>query len=540
ADEFFSGWTEIFENVILARAKKGSNSAEIKQAWLDVADKIEASGGRPHDLPPVVINNLGSVRGLHRELPNKAGIARMSEAFFDRLFMSPTNYRRGWLADLTRVSHTQRLETLFASQGRRIVSDAEMEALLGLQGISGAQRTGLRGALQEAALKAGVIPRSYIDDMVERLVLQEIENTLYAFDSGSRLGAQARAVFPFGKPWADMAGFYGREVFRRPVMRGWINERMAAPLRFLNNLGVGPVSLLPNRTGAALSRLAHTDFTIDKGFLHGDGGVLPGSEESDFRPLFFLPTDGSNPLSYMLPGLGIVPLTFLDTLVANKYDPLEEPEEYQNFIDNLSQFFPSLAYQSGGSVSRVLGGGTASRLLTSVVDLSGMVGNDSYFNLTSFIGDISRELDRTREISALLADPNELEMLLAAETAEEAELLLMALAAEADRKASSNHLAETISRYMAPVRNVYDAELAEIRDVWIDAGDLEPFIHLMEGRDPRRMSNEDLRSLANDIRTAFFKLPAWQRDSLIVQQPSLAVNLVGSWDWTPQAINENL
>jgi endonuclease YncB( thermonuclease family) len=432
------------------------------------------------------------------------------------------------------------LRSLFASQGKRIVSDAEMEGMLGLQGIAGAQRTGLRDAIQEMAVKSGYIPESYLDDMVERAVLDEIENTLYAFDASSRMGAQSRIAFPFGKPWADMAGFWGREMVRKPVMRGWINKSNAMWLRSANEQGLLSFPLVPNRSAALLSRLAHTDFTIDKGILPGDeGGVLPGSEQSDFSPLFFLPTEGNNPFSYMLPGLGIVPIALLDFVMGELYDPVKEPVEYQQLQDDIGQFIPSVHFQQGGFISRMLGGGSLAKVGGMTVDLTGMLGNESFFNLTSWMGDISREIDRTREISALLADPKELEMLLEAKSVESAEVLLQAIAVTADQRASQAHLAESSVRYMVPVGNRFDSSLGEIQDVWIDAAQFENLSYLLPG-DPERMTDQQLRQTANDIRDAFFKLDPWERDALVVQQPSLAVNMVGSWEWTANAINENL
>lgn len=539
SDDYYQGWKTLFDEVILKEARKAGKYAEVRASWEDIARQIEEGSGLPRDLPEIAINYLGPVRGQRRDIPNKLSVSRMQEGFFDRLFMDPVNYRRGFLADLTRTHEKSRLRSLFASQGKRIVPDAEVEAMLGLQGIAGAQRTGLREAIHEMALKSGIMPESYLDDLVEQAVLKEIENTLYAFDASSRMGAQGRVVFPFGKPWADMAGFWGREMVRKPVLRGWINKSNALWLRSANENGLLSFPLVPNRSSAMLSRLAHTDFTIDKGLVSGEGGLIPGTEETDFSPMFFLPTAGKNPFSYMIPGLGIVPIGFLDYLMGEMYDPVKEPLEYQQLQDNLGQLIPSVHFQQGGFLSRVLGGGSLAKVGGMAVDISGMLGNDSFFNLTSWMGDISREIDRTREISALLADPEELELLLEANTPQQAEALLQALAVTADQRASGAHLSEHAVRFMVPANNRFDASLAEIQDVWIDAAQFESLAHLLPG-DPDRMTDEQVRQAANDIRSAFFQLDPWQRDVLVVQQPSLAVNMVGSWEWTPQAINENL
>jgi hypothetical protein len=243
----------------------------------------------------------------------------------------------------------------------------------------------------------------------------------------------------------------------------------------------------------------------------------------------------------MIPGLGIVPIAFLDYVMAEMYDPVNQPEEYAQLQDDLGQFIPGVHFQQGGMLSRALGGGSTAKILGMGVDLLGMHGSDSFFNVTSEMGDITREIDRTREISALLSDPDELQMLLDARTPEEAELLLEGLAIEADKRASGTHLGTSALRWMAPVKHKFQASLAEIEQVWLDAGSFEALQHLMpEGADPERMTDEQRRQVANDIRSAFFRLEPWQRDAMVVEQPSLAVNMVGSWEWTPKALNESL
>jgi hypothetical protein len=547
ADEFYNGWSQLFDDVILQPARKGGKFDEVRAAWVDGAKRVDDAGGLPKDMPDFVYNYMGPVRGVKRDLGKKASTARLQEAFFDKLFMDPVNYRRGFLAELTRTHERSRLRSLFESQGKRIVSDSEIESLLGLQGLAGSQRTGLRAATQDMALKAGYIPESYVDDLVEQAVLSEIENTLYAFDSSSRMGSQAKAVFPFGKPWADMAGFWGREVVRKPALRGWINNSNFMGLRSMNDAGLLSFPLVPNRSSALISRLSATDFTIDKGLIGGEGegilhegGLIPGATESDFSPLFFLPTAGDNPFSYMIPGVGILPMAWLDYYMTSKYDPVDQPEEYQKLKDDIAQIVPSAAFSQGGNISRLLGGGTLAKAGGMAVDISGMLGGDSYFNITSQMGDIGREIDRTREVSALLADPEELALLLDASSPEEADLLIQALAMQADKNASRAHLAESVTRYMAPVSNRFDASLAEIQDVWLDAGAFEELSYLSKGVDIDRMTDDERRALANDVRKEFFRLEGYQRDILVVQQPSLAVNMVGSWEWTPQAINQNL
>ena len=342
-----------------------------------------------------------------------------------------------------------------------------------------------------------------------------------------------------------MAAFWGKEVLRKPTLRGWINERNAFGLRTLNERGLLSFPV-PNRASALISRMSVTDFEIDKGLIGGEGegflhegGLIPGSESIDFSPLFFLPTQGDNPFSYALPGVGILPVAFLDVYMAARYDPVDEPVEYQQLQSDIGQIIPAAQYQQGGGISRVMGGGTLQKILGITTDLVGLQSHGSFYNETSQTGDIGREIGRTREISVLLADPDELAILLSATSEEEAESLLEALAQKADINAGQAHLAESVLRMMAPIGSEFSAALGEIEQVWLDSAAFPELAHLLRG-DPANMTDEDRRTAANDIRTEFFALEQWERDAMVVQQPSLAVNVVGSWEWTPEAMNENV
>jgi len=558
ADDYFDGWTSLFDRVVLHPARKAGKYDEVRAAWVETAAAVDASGGVAKELPDLAINHMGAVRGVKRNPGGTMDATRLTEGFFDKLFMDPTNYRRGFLADLTRTHEKARLLNLARDQGIQVVSDPELEAILGLQGLAGSQRTGLQGVVHEMAVKAGYMPESMIDNLAEKAVRKEIEHTLYQFDVSSRLGAASRMVAPFGKPWADMAAFWGKNVMRKPVLRGWINEKNALGLRTLNEKGLLSFPV-PNKSAALISRMAHTDFEIDKGFFGGDreeglwgtavgepgtgisqsGGIIPGSESTNFSPLFFMPTQGENPFQYMLPGLGVVPVYALDLLMSNLYDPVKEPEEYQTLKDNIGQVVTSANFAGQGGFARLFGGGTTGKAFGITTDLVGMSGHNSYFNITSAMGDITRELNRTREISALMADPAILATLLAADDEAEAMLLLESLVIEADTNASQAHLATTVLRSMAPISSEFSAAIGEIQDVWIEAAAFEEFTPLMP-QDFGNMTEEEKRQVANDIRSEYFTLEAWQRDAMIVQQPSLAVNLVGSWEWTFEAKNQAL
>lgn len=544
ADEAYQGWNTLFERVILKEARDAGVFDDILQDFKDTAARIDQSGGIASELPHRVFEHLGTVRGVRKHMKNNFGVQNLTEKFFDNLFMNPVNYRRGFLAEMTRQFERTRIENLFKAQNKRIMSDLEIERALGLEGLGGATRLGMKSAFQDLAIKQGYVPQSMVDDLIERAVQKELDNVLFTWDKGSRLGSQSRAIFPFGRPWADMMGYWGREVFRRPTMRGWVNESNFLGLKSLNDRGLIPVNPKP---AAMMSRLAATDFTIDQGFAgEKEGGLLPGSTETDLSPIFFLPTGGDNPFGSMIPGLGFVPMQFMDMVIDRITDPVNDPEGYQDLIEEISDFIPMFRFQQGGLLSRIAGGGSLSTIASMTVDGLGL-GDSSmgeattYFGLTSNLGDITREINRTRQVSALLADPEELEALLSAETAEEVELLLTALASEADQRASGVHLTETLARWTIPAQNRYDTSISDIFDVWVDAAGQFPELQVRPSLQQADLEDDEIkRQYANDVRSAFFDLPQWKRDLLVSQQPSLAVNLVSSWEWTPTAVSANL
>lgn len=548
ADEAYQSFTSLFDRIILANAKKTGHFDDVRQAFVDTANKIDGLGGRAQELPAFVYDHLGPVRGAQKHIGKKWGVSNVSEKFFDNLFMNPVNYRRGFLAELVRKTEGQRIRQLYELQNKRILTDLEAENALGMVGLEGASRVGAKGYLHEMAARQNIITESMLDDIIEKAVQKEIDNVLYTWDRGSRLGSQSRAVFPFGKPWADMAGFWGKEIMRRPVVRGMWNQENFLGIKGLNTAplvnGIERFTPFNPKPAAMMSRLANTDFTVDRGFIgEREGGLLPGSTSSDFSPIFFLPTGGDNPFAAMIPGLGFVPMQMMDWVLDVITDPIEDPEGYQQWIDEISDFLPMFRYQQGGAISRTVGGGSAGALVGGAVDIlglrSGEVGTvDTYFGFTSKLGDITREISRTREISAILSDPEVIEDLLLELDPTELEAQLMGLAQQADGRASGSHLAETLTRWIVPMNNRFDQSIADILDVWVDAA--ESFPELVPGKPLDESDPASVRQYANDVRKAFFDLPPWRRDLMIAQQPTLAVNLVSSWEWTESAVSANL
>jgi hypothetical protein len=549
-EDAYEGWDTLFDKIILKKAKDNGVYKEVHDAWRTTAEKIARSGGHPSELPTLALDNLAAVRGVQK-LGDGKDFMRLTDAFFDRFFMDPINYRRGLLAETVRASERQRLLGLYATNGKyRVVNDLELDEALGLKGMGGMARGGTRQYVWEQALKNGIVPESYIDDLVERAVERELDNVLYTWDRGTRAGKASTALFPFGRPWADMAGFWGREMFRKPHLRGWVNKTNFLWMREAKGL-MNPVGRTLNaatglmnwRTPALMSRLAATDFTVDEGFIGEGGGLLPGTESSDISPLFFLPTGGENPFGTVIPGLGFLPMAFLDWAMSEVYDPVENPTEYAALVDSIGDFIPSAHFGSpkllDSVVRRAIGGGTIARSLEVGADVLAWQTGQSFFGFNSLMGDIGREVDRNRQMSAILADPEEWDAIFSITDLDDLDIYMHALSVEADRRAAAGNIGRSVTRVFAPTTNKFDQRLDVLHDVWVNAAQQFPAIlgvrPSFDIANIDKASDEEIARYAGDVRTAFFRLEQDERDMVIAGYPQVAVNLVSSWEWTPEA-----
>jgi endonuclease YncB( thermonuclease family) len=546
-EDAYKGWETMY-NYLTAGARKAGNYDDVNAAWRAAAARADEIGGQALvEMPQFVFENLGTVRGIRKVAPSKFGPTNIQNAFFDKMFMEPTNARRGFVHSLAVEHETARLEQLFASQGKRVVSYEELAHQLGLRSGVGLDQS-IGPVLDDLARRSGLVTEGYIRRLAEAHALDEIHDLMYAWDSSSRLGRQTKGIFPFGGPWADMWGFWGREMMTKPHLRGWINE---ANFFGLGDHVRGALNATPinPRVPALISRLADTDFTIDRGWVPWDGddkeGLLPGSERTDLSPLFFLPTGGDTPFQVLIPPFGYLPIGMLDLLVQHLADPVTQPKEYQELITAISDFLPGMQYTTGPAMSDAIGGGTFGKMAGITMDLTAIGssltgGRDlGFYGVSRFFGDIGREVDRTRAISALMADPEVLETLLAAADEDTVDLLIQSYAAQASRDASTAHLAKVGSRVLIPAQNKFNTSLDEITDVWIEAAGQFPDLGVRPGFENLDLTDEDnKRTYANDVRRAFFALPQWRRDLYVAQYPQLAVNLVASWKWTESALND--
>lgn len=535
--EVFDGY-EVMWGIFTGPAKKAGVLDEWVSAWKTTSQKITDTG-KLHTLPLHVFDNFVPVRGASK-LPRKVGPKSITDNFFDRLFMEPVQYRRGFLAELVRSSERKRLEQFYTSQGKQIIPDSALIELLDFSGYSLTINPGLMETLYHVWKDTKYVPESYVTGVIEKSVKETTENVLFNWHMSSPIGRNSKVAFPFGKPYADMMGFWMRDALTTPVLRGFLNEKNYLGMRTLaNHLPINP------RTATMVSRMAAADFHIDRGWTgvpEGESaGLLPGQEDADFSPAFFFPTEGdSNILGKVLPGIGFIPMALIDYVItAAAPDPVDDPIGHERFVEKAGDWVPYLEYQQGGQVSRLLGGGTVASLFSLGVDLAGIVGGvGTAYNMTSILGDISRETRRGREVNVIMADSDTWADLAAIDNAADLNAYLNGIVSDANKKASSSHALEVGSRLVLPADLNYDISATELQDVWIDAANrFQDIIGVDTSGATRR---GEIRQTVDEIRNSFFKLENWERDLIIVSMPELAANLVASWGWTPKAIDANL
>lgn len=524
-DAIEEGYLNFLNKVFLAKHIQDGKGDAALRAWVETARRIEASGGSAtaHTLPKWVLKDVGPITGIRRGAPGGSVLSKMSNSMMDTLFMQPARYRQQFLAAQIRKYEEKRLHTLLTDQGYKIVPDDVIEEMTGGK-FSITRASQEWGQLEEILQEFGIVPESWIRRLAENKAVEEAEHIMYAWHKTSRIGRSipGQATIPFGAPWADMWGFYGREMLMPMMTRGLLNrEVLNIPI-----YAQAVANWLPSlRTAATISKVAATEFDTDRGFVgEGDWGL-------NFSPLFFLPTEGENPFMTLLPGFGAIPMMLLDTAIAAMADPEENPERYQFIIEQVSDYLPPAGFQQQGA-GRLLGGGWIGNALKAMSDVSGVAGA-GYFNpIHQLIGDITVETATTRNIRALLADPDNWADLVEAESGDEYSVHYRGIVAEAFQRASGGHLGELSVRQLVPARGDFDPAADELLDVWLNAARTHEALAVPGLEKLDMTDNEALIQVADDIRTKFWGLPQHERDLLIIQNPELIVNMVGGWEWT--------
>jgi endonuclease YncB( thermonuclease family) len=525
AQEAFDGFRVLYEDMIL-KSVKPEMRGRVSKMWRDTAKRIDDTG-QATSLPEWTLRAAEMpVRGVDtKAMGANVGVAgKMSNKFFDWMFMTPTNYRRGFFAELVRKSERNRLVKLYESQGLRVVADSALDEVLRLQGLGGSTRLGIGPALEKVAERYGVIPESRITRIVEGRVAYEMEHMMYSWHMTSRAGRSAanKITFPFGKPYADMWAYYGREALTRPALRGFVNS---------DNLGrLGGIADTMNqwmpvnpKPAAFISRVAATDFDLDK---------APG--EPDFSPLLFLPKEGENAFWSTIPGLGLLPMMAIDILIERTYDPIKQPEQHQKLVDSIAQWIPAVGFQGASPTPRVLGGGIATTIGKAGVAVTDAIVGEGWHEPKAILGDLRGEIMTNRKLKSILANPEEWEDLMGM-AEEHLDAAYAGLVGEA-YGGGLPYAAELYARWFVPARMDFDSTDDDVTNVWLEAATRFPEI---APDDFREVDDEQLkRQFAGDIRRIYYDLSRQERNTMLVEYPQLAVNLVGGWQWTDRAFDK--
>ncbi len=546
--DFYDGYNSMFEGWAMQGIKPGKK-VQAREAWHKASAAQQARGSTAagvSELPEWVLQGFERVTGNKQAGKFNQGISTISDA----LFQSPVDYRRGFVAEMVRKSEHARLAKLYESQNIRVLSDEDLVRAIKTN-YPGLPDTVIQPRLmsltKELFEKQDIISARFVDELVETKVISEMENMLYSFHMNSRIGRASKGWAPFGKPWADMWGFWGRELLSRPQLRGYINDTNFGNLGKIANAATERLPFNP-RTAAYISRLAATDFDLDR---IGDdplvGGLarMIGLDSLDVGPTMFLPKGGDNPFMVMLPGLGIVPQAGLGwAFKQGAPNPMEDPVQYQAYMDRWGQFLPGLQSNSPTSLTdwfgdEVFDGGVVNRFKESVDDVNGAFFDQLNPQQTMLGEDWTTRIAADRQVQVLFQNDD-----IWAELADlPAELVdlgitayldeqLMEIATDASRTASFQNMKEGFLEVGVPVRADFNTQREDLASVWMES------IEWMGLEVPRWLEG-GTRSAAEEqadwARNQFYALEDWDRDALVVEHPAIAVNMVSMWEWSDLA-----
>lgn len=562
ADDMLLTFNTIFENQLTSNLATGVTRAQARKAWTEAATQID--DGIDAVLPGRYVEGIGTVRAPEGIAPRQFRNQPI-DAAMERLFSDPIQYRQGFLAELVRTTETERLMNLFASQGKRVVSNTQVSRWLGTHGVPvDLTNPTMRAAAMRRLMTQGIIPQSYVDDLVEMQINRVVEHTLYSNRMGSLAGGGAlnKMTFPFGRPWADFWGFYGREVLSRPVMRGWITEgnmlssvptlnrtlrAASGPLQAGGRAAAGIATLggqFNPRPLAMASRIANTSFETEQG---------------DFSPILFFPTKDDDGLYTLLPGVGYIPTLAMDYWASVLHDPVTNPTEHQELRENIGQFVQGFDFSTGTNpIARTFGSGAINRLAELSADFipladglpfvdveydpSSQAIADSYRTLFADWEDLTMRNQATR---VEMVNDNTFEDLLSIEDPEQFDTALMAVLRQVNSDVAMWRTGENAIRTFLPVRADFDDTREGVAEVWTDLGqtalmDLFPdgaptFVQRFYDSPQAEQDPETIREVAGTLRDAWWDLEPSTRDELLVGNPHVAFNMISSWEWSQKA-----
>lgn len=531
ADEAYSLAHGIYkhriEKIALENGLKSTD--DFRRAWTETAAKIDAdSSGRVVTMPSWTRQHYGIIEGNQPVYPGSSMAWHTLSRAYEAGAANPAAFRQGLLADMMRDAERGRIRSLLESQGKVVMDDVAVLEWLKDNGFDISEINQFNSPwIDQEMLKHGLFTEGYIGRLAEGRAQDFVNDMTYSFEQGSRVGSQGKYVFPFGRAWGDMFGRWGRMLGSRAVARPWLRKLgLEKAVQKVSDLS--PVNL---KTAGFLSRLSNRSLEITGG-IRGDDNT-----DLDFSPLTFLPTE-SGGLTTLIPGLGIFPTMGIDFIIDRLVDPVEDPQGYQRMLDNLSQIIPGAGLHGRGPDGRFLGSGVTG-LVASLASEAGRFlwqnPNRPAYGLT---GNLKAEVKFTRAVSAELSDVEFMELLLEEEDPEIVDLLIMDALSESHKRSAVMNFTDVASGWLVPVRGPLDTNLDELYNVWIDAVRSNPEFFpntQLPSDDFLRGDQELLLRTGDDIRRNFFNLEPWQRDLLVAANPTLAVNLVGSWTWSESA-----
>ena len=554
-EEVWNGYETLYE--LTTKNLKAEKKATARKAWADAAEK-SASSEAAVTLPNWVLEGYGEVSGAAK-IPS-AALPRGVEYVSDFLFQRPMNYRQGFLAEWVRKSEMARLEKLYKSQGVAIVSDEQLMSLLRNK-YPGLHERFLREGLDSIAMDlmeldtGGIVSQRAVRRMVESKVVAEMENQLYGFHMQSAAGRKARAVAPFGKPWADMWGFWGREMLGRPQLRGLLNSENYGRLsQYANKLADS--SPINPKTAGFVSRLAATDFDLNKiedDPLFGGAAKLLGIDRMDVGSSLFLPHGGESPWLVLLPGLGAIPGVMVEAVLMRiAPDPIDDPTGYQMFTDQWSKVLPGIGYNRQSSLGGIakeslIGGGVIGRTVGLMDDIGMMLGNDTSIAPNAISADWKTAMAYDRQVKVAFADPkmyDELLQLPPDQAAIGIEAMINEALSDVQKKAArevgASKFAEDAIELLIPSRIDTLTQREDLADVWLNA---LPYLDVSDTFKSRLLmdTEENRQASAGRIADWFYNdITPDQRDNYIAAHPELAVNVISMWTWSESALIDQI
>lgn len=544
-------------NTVFEKMYYGGSQADMSQIRTLMREGAEASrSGARYTPDPALVDGMPSVLGTGGK--PKGPLQAANDFFLRHFFESSMNKRRSFVYQMEDTIERTRLERLFVSQGYEILEWDEIMSILGA-GVGGSpwMRRAVAEELLRSPLPGGrkIIPRTYIDDLVEDVAAGTMDELMYKWHTVSSAEKGLRPVAPFVGPWADMQRRWGTKLFGEKTNWRWLStvdnpNKIQTTLRNALESQFNPLAHVNMRTYSRLSRIANNSLELtnmEEDPIFGDLGF----KELDFTPLMFLPTQGNDPYATFIPGLGPVPLVIADELMFRMAD--EDPTEFKKIADWAGNFNTFLRFSKFGGAStnlinRLIGNGNVSRVMGWANDIDTIMKVQQGQSVSPFStpflqfnGDVSLQTAGMQELMTLVAAEagDELFEMLFDKNLDGNTLagLLEGYGAEAMLRASQQHLAQSVGRSLLPVNARVYGVADQVSEAWNNVARSNPDL-FPDWQLPQDADATTRDKYGSKVRTAYFEMDEQVRNLLIVQNPELVVNMVSRWRWTSKAEQE--